>query len=317
MIQGSPQRTVRQETSLTPAGPLRRFLPALLVFLGALVMLYPVVSTVLNDARQREVAQSYGLEVAQLAPDRLEKSWQEAQQYNAGLDSAPILDPWLSRVTPDSGPYRQYLQQLNLSSVMGRLEIPKIKVDLPIFHGTSTQTLERGVGHLFGTSLPVGGKGTHSVLTGHSALGTATLFDDLPQLQVGDKIHLQVAGKSLVYAVTGTQVVLPHETEALGPQAGKDLITLITCTPFGVNTHRLLVTAERVPAGADQVQALAQQAAEPGGLIGFFKNILSGPLWMKALSVVAGLALIYAFVVVFWPVFAFLRRRRSKKEKVS
>ena len=140
---------------------------------------------------------------------------------------------------------------------MATVKIPSIDVNLPIYHGTDAATLDKGVGHLFGTALPVGGESTHTVLTGHTGLGTATIFDELTSVQMGDYFYIETAGRHLKYQVTDIRVVLPNETETLNKVEGKDLATLITCTPYGVNTHRLLVTGERVPMDDGDAQAEA------------------------------------------------------------
>lgn len=130
---------------------------------------------------------------------------------------------------------------------MGYVEIPKIDVNLPVYHGTSEEVLEKGVGHLIGSSLPIGGEGFHSVLTGHSGLAGARLFSDLDQLALGDCFYLHVLGETLAYEVTEINTVLPYETDLLLAESEEDLCTLVTCTPYGVNSHRLLVRGSRVP----------------------------------------------------------------------
>ena len=132
------------------------------------------------------------------------------------------------------------------SGVMGYLEIEKIKLKLPIYHGVSEEALEDGVGHLEGTSLPVGGETTHAVLFGHRGLPSAKLFTDLDQLEAGDTFQITVLDRVLVYEVTQTEVVLPEELNDLAVEPGKDQVTLVTCTPYGVNSHRLLIHGERV-----------------------------------------------------------------------
>ncbi|MBV7363091.1 class C sortase [Actinomycetaceae bacterium TAE3-ERU4] len=280
---------------------LTNFAPAILVLLGALVMIYPVIATNVNDARQRQIAAQYDLEVAKAGPDLLAESIDKARKYNDHIVAHPILDPWLNRVTPNSPEYQAYIKELAVTSEIGRLKIGKIDVDLPIYHGTSTRVLAMGVGHLFGSSLPVGGVGTHAVLTGHSALGTATLFDNLPKLQNGDLITLMVSGETFAYRVTGKRVVLPHETESLGAVPGKDLITLITCTPYGVNTHRLLVTAERTELPPPEV--LAKVAPEKT----WWQRILQIPYWMILMTTAAIAGTLFSLWFLFYT-------RRGKKE---
>lgn len=232
--------------------PRRRHIvmPALAVLIGVAILLYPIVSTMWNNVMQREAASEYAGMVADTDEEVLKQQLAAAHEYNATRAIGPVLDPWTARLSDDNEPYKAYLGQLNLSDVMARMMIPAIDVDLPVYHGTRPDTLERGVGHLFGTDLPVGGEGTHAVMTAHSGLQTATLFDNLTDLKVGDSIYVEVYGETLRYEVFGSQVVLPDETESLDIQPGRDLITLITCTPYGVNSHRLLVHAERAPLDA-------------------------------------------------------------------
>ena len=137
---------------------------------------------------------------------------------------------------------------------MGRVVIPDINVDMPIYHGTSEETLLKGVGHLYGTALPVGGEGTHSVMTAHSGLAEHRMFTDLPDLDIGDTFTVETFGEQVYYRVTEMAEVLPHETESLVPDSDRDLMTLITCTPIGVNTHRMLVTGERTELPEQEAQ---------------------------------------------------------------
>ena len=145
---------------------------------------------------------------------------------------------------------------------MGYVEIPKIDVNLPIYHGTSEEVLQRGIGHLIGSSLPIGGEGCHSVLTSHSGLAGARLFSDLDQLMPGDTFFLHVLGETLAYEVTEINAVLPYETDLLLAAPGEDLCTLVTCTPYGVNSHRLLVRGLRVP-NEDVAESVPEMIEEP------------------------------------------------------
>ena len=133
------------------------------------------------------------------------------------------------------------------SGIMGYVEIPKLGLNLPIYHGTSESVLEQGVGHLVGSSLPIGGEGCHSILTGHSGVAGKKLFSDIDQLREGDVFYLHILDETLAYQVCQINKVLPHETELLAPVSGEDLCTLVTCFPYGVNTHRLLVRGSRIP----------------------------------------------------------------------
>ncbi len=158
--------------------------------------------------------------------------WEETATANA-LDAAAVDYDNLLNLTRDG--------------VMGYVEIPKISVLLPIYHGTEADTLNRGIGHLLGSSLPVGGSSTHTILSGHSGMASQKMFTDLEDLSTGDVFYLQILGNTLAYQVVEINTVLPHDVSRLGIQIGRDLCTLITCTPYGVNTHRLLITGARIP----------------------------------------------------------------------
>ena len=233
--------------------------PPVLLLAGILVLLYPVLATQYNNHRQSQIAEQFSAVAEEVGPDAVAESLSRADEYNRAAAEAPILDPWLDAQRPDTAQYQEYLSQLDLNDVMATVKIPSIDVNLPIYHGTDTATLDKGVGHLFGTALPVGGESTHTVLTGHTGLGTATIFDELTSVQMGEFFYIETAGRHLKYQVTDIRVVLPNETESLNKVEGKDLATLITCTPYGVNTHRLLVTGERVPMDDGDAQAEAEQ----------------------------------------------------------
>lgn len=226
----------------------RRVLVAVLALvLGVLCVAYPIVSNLIAQGRQREVIASYSEAVDNTDEEELADALAEAQSYNERLRSsrAVVTDPFdenADRVTDED--YENALN-VNGDGVMGYITIPAISVYLPIYHGTSDDVLEQGVGHLQGTSLPIGGESTHAVLSGHTGLPSMKVFDDLDQLEVGDYFVITVLGEDLAYEVTSIETVLPDETDSLAIQEGEDLVTLVTCTPYGVNTHRLLVHAER------------------------------------------------------------------------
>ena len=221
--------------------------PLILALVSIGIMLYPVVVTQLKNLEQIRVSQEYTKQEAEAPPAELTAALERARAYNASRNTGPILDPWLARVSKDNAEYRAYLQELSTYEVMARLVIPAISLDLPVYHGSGEDSLQRGVGHLFGSDLPVGGLGTHAVLTAHTGLRNATLFDNLVDLEVGDVFYIGVSGQRLKYQVEATEVVLPNETDSLRPDPHADRVTLVTCTPYGINSHRLLVHAERVP----------------------------------------------------------------------
>lgn len=236
-----------------PAAPGRRRLSpravaVALVLMGVLALLYPVVVTHYNNERHREFSERYRTQIDRAAPERLQSDFTRAREYNRGIDGIPILDPWLSKVSElqSSRAYQSYLGQLDAVDAMARVRVPAAGIDLPVRHGTGEESITTGAGHLYGTSLPVGGVGTHAVLTSHTGMGTATLFDHLADVTEGDLVFVDVAGQTLAYRVDRISVVLPHEIEQLTPVNGRDYLTLFTCTPYAVNTHRLLVRAERV-----------------------------------------------------------------------
>ena len=271
--------------------------PPILLLAGILVLLYPVLATQYNNQRQERIASEFSAVADQAGPDAVAESLRRADEYNLKASESPILDPWLDAQRPGTAQYQDYLSQLNLNDVMATIKIPSINVNLPIYHGTENATLDKGIGHLFGTALPVGGESTHTVLTGHTGLGNATMFDQLTSVKVGDVFYIETAGRHLKYEVTDIRVVLPTETESLNKVDGKDLATLITCTPYGINTHRLLVTGERVPMDDDAVAAEAAQV----------KGSVMKP-WM--IAVLAAVALILVVAAVIW-----VRSRTRKDEE--
>ena len=271
--------------------------PPILLLAGILVLLYPVFATQYNNQRQERIASEFSAVAENAGPDAVAENLRRADEYNLKASSSPILDPWLDAQRPGTAQYQDYLSQLNLNDVMATIKIPSIDVNLPIYHGTDTATLDKGIGHLFGTALPVGGESTHTVLTGHTGLGNATMFDQLTSVKMGDYFYIETAGRHLKYQVTDIRVVLPHETESLNKIEGKDLATLITCTPYGVNTHRLLVTGERVPMDEEAVAAEAAHV----------KGAVMKP-WM--IAVLASVAVILLVAGILW-----LRSRKRNNEE--
>ena len=244
---------------------MKRFLMIGLAVLLLLVAVgfaaYPMIETYVNDKYASEIRTSYEEEVHELDDTALRETRAAAERYNAAL--APVR---FSRegITEAAAAYNELLNPTG-SGIMGYVEIPKIQVNLPIYHGTSEAVLEEGVGHLVGSSLPVGGDSTHAVLTGHSGVAEKKLFSDLDQLKVGDAFYLKVLGETLAYEVTEIHAVLPHETELLELVRDEDLCTLVTCTPFGINSHRLLVRGSRVPYQEEAPEAveIANTPQEP------------------------------------------------------
>lgn len=217
-----------------------------LVFaVGLLILLYPVISNTWNTVKSKTAIRTYDTAVSEDNGDSNAKLIESAQAYNKGLTPKEIPDAFSIRENTEDEIYESLLNPTG-GGVMGWVEIPVIDVNLPIGHYTTEDVLQEGCGHLFGSDLPVGGKGTHAVIVAHRGLPSAKLFSDLNLLKKGDRFFLHVAGEVLAYEVDDINVVLPVNTEALQRDPDKDLVTLLTCTPYGVNTHRLLVRGHRV-----------------------------------------------------------------------
>ena len=215
-----------------------------LTFVG--IMDYPFLARLYNDRVQGNVAVDYERAIQGVDDEKLEEEWQKAQTYNKELagKGVALADAFVAVSGSDS----EYESLLNVdgSGTMGVIEIPKIGVRLPIYHGTSEEVLQKGAGHLEGSSLPVGGTDTHTCISAHRGLPEKTMFTNLDQLEEGDCFFVDVLGETLCYRIYEIETVKPENTESLSIQKGKDLATLITCTPYGINTHRLLVRGHRV-----------------------------------------------------------------------
>ena len=217
------------------------------------LLLYPLLGELLSEKYHSDVETTYTEAIADTDDAELTAQREAAEQYNAMLSGAAIAEGGAS------APPMAYAQQLTVGGVMAYVDIPKINVYLPVQHGTDADTLERSVGHVVGTSLPVGGSSTHSVLSAHSGLASSKLFSDIDQLAAGDMFYIHVLGEVLAYQVDNIATVLPTDTSLLQIEEGKEFVTLVTCTPFGVNTHRLLVRGYRVPYLPEQEAAAAEE----------------------------------------------------------
>ena len=222
---------------------------AVLMFLLALgITLYPLISTWYNERHQSEIHTHYVEVMENADKSEIITARRKANEYNASIVPGAMIEESFTQEAMLAAA-EDYDSQLNLGGdgIMGYVEIPLIKVNLPIYHGTDSETLDAGIGHLLGTSLPVGGNSTHTVLTAHSGMANQKLFSDLDKLKKGDVFYLRVLDEDLAYQVDDINTVLPHESELLEIAEGEDYCTLVTCTPFGVNTHRLLVRGTRIP----------------------------------------------------------------------
>lgn len=227
---------------------VKKIIVSLFICASLVLMFYPWISNFVNQHQADITVDSYKKKEQSLSEKQKAEMLKKAQQYNADLakNQVELTDPFIeSKNAIKSGLVYNNLLNIDSSGMMCYLEIPCINVNLPVFHGTAADTLERGIGHLEGSSLPIGGKSTHAVLTGHTGLNNAKLFTDLTEMKEGDLFFIHVLGKDLAYRVINIEVVLPEETQDLLIRKGRDLVTLITCTPYGVNSHRLLVTGTR------------------------------------------------------------------------
>jgi len=214
----------------------------LILLAGLSLLLYPTVSNYWNSMHQSKAVASYVKEVEKMDEEDYSKIWKSAEEYNKNLAKQGTT---FSLPESQKGIYEKQLA-IESTDVMGYVEIPEIKCTLPIYHGTDEAVLQIAIGHLEWSSLPVGGEGTHCVISGHRGLPRAKLFTDIDQLTEGSVFMLQILDETLTYEVDQILIVLPEETEALKIEPGKDYCTLMTCTPYGVNTHRLLVRGHRI-----------------------------------------------------------------------
>ncbi len=284
----------------------------ILVFLiGVGVLSYPLVSSVINNIDMRNAQGDYVEKAKSMEPAKIRKMFAEANTYNQSLISNMILtDPFDEEAYKKIG--ERYTKVFNAGSdgLMGYIKIPKINVNLPIYHGTSLEVLSKGAGHLENTSLPVGGKGTHSVISAHSAYPTQTFFDYLTEIKEGDSFYIYVLDRVLKYEVDQIKVVLPNDTSNLYIEHDKDYMTLVTCTPYSINTHRLLVRGKRVHYDPDEnVEIGAVSGGE--GFLFFFGYRLS--YWTIG-GIIVGFLF---FVVIVVVLLVMLNRRRKKKGKYS
>lgn len=263
-----------------------------LVFFIALgVTLYPLISNYVNEKYKSEIHTAY-VEIIEEADDTaLVEAKERAMAYNNVITPGTVDGNAYSKEALVAAS-EDYDSQLNIGGdgIMGYVEIPIIGVNLPIYHGTEVDSLERGVGHLLGSSLPVGGESTHAILSGHSGMATEKMFTDVTQLQIGDVFYLHVLKDTLAYQVVETNTVLPYDTSLLGVEAARDLCTLVTCTPIGVNTHRLLVTGERIPyEEAEEIVKEIQVEEQP--ISNWEQEYLRGILIGAAVVVVLGIVI--------------------------
>lgn len=279
------------------AATMRRFAAALMLAV-ALMLAYPTVGTIWENQQAREAAVQQAQQAETLKrqqPEKVEQALRDAHAYNQSLAGVPLADPYTAPSEHDVAAYDNYLHQLADTDVMGRIRVPNVSIDLPIHHGTSDEAMRTGAGHLYGTALPVGDTGARPVLSTHTGLRSATLFDRLSDVKVGDMFYVDVYGETLAYEVTSIDVITPDQIEALAPVPGKDLVTLMTCTPYAVNSHRLLVTGERIPYNPETDPAAT--TTTPGPVEFILNTITPLPWYMRLMGAVSLGALITGIVM--------------------
>ena len=252
----------------------------MILLTGACLIAYPTVSDWYNSYHQSVVMMEYAEAIASIDPKVIQKEWERAEKYNK-----EVVQRYGNNWSPSDNWLAAYKEELNLDEkgVMGYIQIPKFDLKIPVYHTTDEKVLQKGIGHMSGTSLPIGGEGTHAVLSGHRGLPTARLFTDLDKLVVGDKFQLNILDRTLTYEVDQIRIVEPDDFTKLTIQDDKDLCTLFTCTPYGINTHRLLVRGHRIKTanGSVNVPSDAMQY-EPVLIAPFFASpvLLLGLIWL-------------------------------------
>ena len=228
----------------------------IMIILGIAIILYPVISNHLSKINYQEIIDNYDFKVAKQKNSYNEQLVNEARKYNSSLTSLNITDVFQNQIGQSSSEYFSVLNVDN-NGMMGYISIPKIDIKIPIYHGTSSDILQKGVGHLEGSSIPIGGENTHAVLSAHRGLPSSRLFTDLDQLKVGDTFYIHILDEVLAYRVNQVLVVEPSDIDFLQIVKGKDYVTLVTCTPYAINTHRLLVRGERIEYSAQEEESIA------------------------------------------------------------
>lgn len=283
-----------------------KLLTGIVFLLGAGVLLYPMVSDYINSLSQAQVVESYSDEVTRMEQEKLTQELQRAKDYNENLAQTVVIDPFTEELNAKLS--ADYSNILNVNGQMGVITIPKIGVELPIYHGTGPDVLQKGIGHLQNTSLPVGGEGTHAVLSGHRGLPEAKLFTDLDQMEIGDRFYIEILGQTLAYEVDQIRVVEPSQTEELRLVSGQDYVTLVTCTPYAVNSHRMLVRGKRTEFTLKAQEELAEQQETQAEASRYQIFIFAGVL----------ITVILFFVLLFTtgnPEKSRRRRRRKKRRR--
>ena len=280
----------------------QKIIPILIVLFGFALLSYPFISNFIFERSAGSTIKSYEKQAKTYDQKQKDKALKEAKEYNQALtrSAVQLTDPFKTKKSDGETMVYNNILNLDQSGVMGYLEIPCISVDLPIYHGTDAEILERGVGHLAASSIPIGGKSTHSVLTGHTGLSSAKLFTDLTEMKKGNLFFINVLGQTLAYKVDQISVVRPKDTRKLRIVDGKDYVTLVTCTPYGVNDHRLLVRGVRTKYVKNQKTNIRQRNKDSQWM-GTYKR-----------AIAIGLAIVIV-LVLSGKVYQKIRRKKTEK----
>lgn len=271
-----------------------------IIFSGLIIAMYPFYSNILYNRNSSKVISDYQQEVDNMQQEDIDAIKQAASAYNEQLKAAV----WKGE-NEDWQQGTSYLDMQGVTSALGYINIPKIDVHLPVYHGTSSQVLEKGIGHIEQTSFPLGGVSTHSVLTGHRGMPNAVLFTDLDKMEKGDKFYLHILDEVLAYQVDQIKIVEPQDTSDLRIVEGKDYCTLVTCTPYAINSHRLLVRGVRVPyTGEEEISDDNYQGFSTGMVVKRFIDVW--PVLLAAAVVIIGIEVIIMVLLI---------KRSIQKEK--
>lgn len=279
-----------------------------LIFIAGIgTMSYPLVSSIINNIDSRNNVEEYTKTTKEMSSEKTLEMFKQAEEYNHSLTNNVIItDPFDKEAYEKIGANYEKTLNVDGNGLIGYIDIPKINVYLPIYHGTTEDILAKGAGHLQNTSLPIGGESTHSVISAHTAYPGETFFDYLTDMEEGDEFYVHVLDRVLKYEVDSIKVVLPEETDDLRVIKGEDHVTLLTCTPYSVNTHRLLVRGKRVEYDDSKYITTGASAASFGD-DGIFFLGYKVPYWAAAMIIVGFIALVVIIVII--------RLKRTKKKK--
>ena len=287
---------------------IQNFIFVLIFIAGLSLLLYPYIANEWNSYRQEQLISSYDNSIEEIKEEiNYSDEWKQAHEYNSSLLPSILPDSFAIAAAAEE-PAEDYMGALNLlgDGIMGTVEIPKINIKIPIYHTTSEEVLQIAAGHLEGSSLPVGGKDTHAVISAHRGLPSASLFTDLDRLEIGDHFAIHVLDDTLYYEVEKISVVEPEDTHTLSVEPGRDLVTLLTCTPYGVNSHRLLVRGYRVDYTPELLDVEVEQSIINPSI---HTNYL---LW-----VIVGLAITFLIIIILTIREKCIRRKLAANKKAE